>query len=956
MAGEKRAMPLPGARDAPTFNPRVPREVGRFFNIIGRTFAHCGVTDDKEKKQWVYDYADIETGDSFMALKEFEGTKLSDGEQVPYSYDEFKEAALKLFPGASEASQTFVLADLTKLAQDMRVAGDYAPEVLATYNRVFATRFTFLERSHIASESQAIQIYVTGFPTAQLDRLWNRLQVIEPMRKATDPYTLTSVMEAATHIYHPNNLFPFQMDRIPANDSYPGASALRPSNPARLKAEELSSEALALLKLIANAATNAGGVSAQQQVPSRPPAQQGGYAPRAPAAYQGQGPQGGYRSNPQGDFQRNEPARNAFQQQPAEFCMWDGCQKRISTCDGVARYIESGHIRRDERGRVVLSTGAWIPSTPAHLNMEGRMLHWHEQHPGQLAKAQLNYSAAAYEGQLQEEARMMEEHQQLMLLGVEGSDAVEHTVDVFQTDLQRPGKYHLTTRERESFLVAELLRVREQIQLEGLKDTEVQQASVNQVGTRRNPGRASPPPARRPPLPRGQAAATTPAASAGPARLSGPPPPPTNPPAAPPRPPTPGPAPTPPARTRSPPPPTGRQGRTEPRRDDGPAHPFRNVDGATFGQRLPQPPPARPTPPVVNEVTPQTTGQPRPATNYRNVAPANDTEASRRLFESMLSQQSTHSNRDLISAAPGLRDALKDFVTKKRVAIEVPTAPRDGVVNRDQAPADMFEINGLSIFEVSASDDVEPLGGDSGYPDGSHIADEYASALEYPTADVFIQEVCEGGSGALEVYEANELEVDGAVRRPGILPIVDPAEILKAGKAEGSIRAIKAVVNNAIEVYPILDPGAQIVAMSRACAMAAGVMWDRNRTIQLQSANAALNTSLGLARNVPFNIGGIVVYLQCHITNTTAYDVLLGRPFDILTRSVVENLDGDHSLITIHDPNHRGRSLTVPTCPRRQTMFRMSSAPEVQTSVETEGDAPVDTEFFRSRALSHPRS
>jgi hypothetical protein len=46
-----------------------------------------------------------------------------------------------------------------------------------------------------------------------------------------------------------------------------------------------------------------------------------------------------------------------------------------------------------------------------------------------------------------------------------------------------------------------------------------------------------------------------------------------------------------------------------------------------------------------------------------------------------------------------------------------------------------------------------------------------------------------------------------------------------------------------------------------------------------------------------------------------AYDVLLGRPFDVLTESIVKNFANEDQTITIRDPN-TGCRITIPTVPR----------------------------------------
>ena len=115
------------------------------------------------------------------------------------------------------------------------------------------------------------------------------------------------------------------------------------------------------------------------------------------------------------------------------------------------------------------------------------------------------------------------------------------------------------------------------------------------------------------------------------------------------------------------------------------------------------------------------------------------------------------------------------------------------------------------------------------------------------------------------------------------------------------------MINRVGEVESLLDPGSQIVSMSKTVSVVLGVAWDPDITVQMQSANNTLERTLGLAKNVPFLFGTITVYLQVHVVENAAYEVLLGRPFDIVTESVVRNAkDGSQSL-TLTDPNTGAR-------------------------------------------------
>lgn len=95
----------------------------------------------------------------------------------------------------------------------------------------------------------------------------------------------------------------------------------------------------------------------------------------------------------------------------------------------------------------------------------------------------------------------------------------------------------------------------------------------------------------------------------------------------------------------------------------------------------------------------------------------------------------------------------------------------------------------------------------------------------------------------------------------------------------------------------------------------------------MQSANGEIDQSLGLARNISCQIGNITLYLQIHVIRSPAYDILMGRPFDILTESIVKNYANEDQTITICDPN-TGQHATIPTIPRGSAIQRMRSQPE----------------------------
>jgi hypothetical protein len=94
----------------------------------------------------------------------------------------------------------------------------------------------------------------------------------------------------------------------------------------------------------------------------------------------------------------------------------------------------------------------------------------------------------------------------------------------------------------------------------------------------------------------------------------------------------------------------------------------------------------------------------------------------------------------------------------------------------------------------------------------------------------------------------------------------------------------------------------------------------------MQSANGSRDKSLGLVENLELEIGGMKLHVQAHVIRNPAYDVLLGRPFDILTASHIKNYRDKSQTITITDPNS-GKMVSIPTVPRSQPRFK-SAPPE----------------------------
>src|ERR1700733_11854269 len=130
------------------------------------------------------------------------------------------------------------------------------------------------------------------------------------------------------------------------------------------------------------------------------------------------------------------------------------------------------------------------------------------------------------------------------------------------------------------------------------------------------------------------------------------------------------------------------------------------------------------------------------------------------------------------------------------------------------------------------------------------------------------------------------------------------------------------LVNNMEYVKAIVDPGSQVIAMSEAVYHLLALSYDPRIRLNMQSANGNIDQSLGLMHNIPVQLGEITVYLQLHVISSPAYDILLGRSFDVLIELVVRNFHNENQTITICNLNS-GQLATIPTMLRGQPQYSM---------------------------------
>ena len=179
----------------------------------------------------------------------------------------------------------------------------------------------------------------------------------------------------------------------------------------------------------------------------------------------------------------------------------------------------------------------------------------------------------------------------------------------------------------------------------------------------------------------------------------------------------------------------------------------------------------------------------------------------------------------------------------------------------------------------------------------------------------------DGSEGASETSEGL---VEGFA-----MELAEAPDTVVAAKDRNQIRTLWCKVNDTAIVECVLDGGSQIVAISEKCCNRLRIPIDTSTDLPIQSANGAVNKTVGLARNIPVQLpGDITVYLQMYVVKTTAYEVLLGRPFETLVHAKVENVGDAEQLITIRCPN-TGATVRVATSARGEKKASSSTPPAV---------------------------
>ena len=241
---------------------------------------------------------------------------------------------------------------------------------------------------------------------------------------------------------------------------------------------------------------------------------------------------------------------------------------------------------------------------------------------------------------------------------------------------------------------------------------------------------------------------------------------------------------------------------------------------------------------------------------FHSTAKIYDPLIAKKVYEQAMETPITITQRELLSLAPEVWTHMVDVTIQKRIPC-----------NQTGQVAQRVLVAHAMIEEVLDDDKTKSTA------EGrclKHMPAAFAAAAKAPPPNATII------ANPYEAYLCNNA---------GTINLADPNAVV--AMESSALRAILPVVNGQDKIEALLDPGCQIVVMSEEVCNALALHYNPTIHLNMMSANGSIDQSLGLACNVLFLIGNIMLYLQVHILRNPAYNILLGRPFDVLTQSVV---------------------------------------------------------------------
>ena len=332
-------MPMHNECTAPTFNSSKPRELSRYFEDLEQLMRQAAITSEEEKKQQVLCYVDFNTEQIWKTFPKFIDNNKT--------YNDFKDAILVHYPDAL-GDFIYSIRDMDLLIGKQQHVGITSTQDLSDYHLQFIAITTWLISKVQLGNLEQQRAYIQAFQPSLLNAIINRLQLKNPDHHPNGPHKVKEVYEAARFVLQ--GYTSFTQNLIASNSPQQSQQPQSPSNSpvdstnTPVEAEDLSALFARFTKSIIEAL--------------------------------------------QSTQHRGQPHANHSHTGKLE-CNYCGEEHFICDCPHVPHDIATGKCKRNQDGKVVLPSGAYVPRDITGKFLCNCINKWHKKNPNQLGAATL---------------------------------------------------------------------------------------------------------------------------------------------------------------------------------------------------------------------------------------------------------------------------------------------------------------------------------------------------------------------------------------------------------------------------------------------------------------------------------------------------------------------------------------------------------------------------------------
>ena len=132
------------------------------------------------------------------------------------------------------------------------------------------------------------------------------------------------------------------------------------------------------------------------------------------------------------------------------------------------------------------------------------------------------------------------------------------------------------------------------------------------------------------------------------------------------------------------------------------------------------------------------------------------------------------------------------------------------------------------------------------------------------------------------------------------------------------LRVIDATFAGGVTAECVLDSGSQFIAMRKDIWEKTGLSLNPDTASVVEAANSSKSHTLGAIPEVTMTIGDVDLAVHVHVVEEAPFEVLLGRPFFVLTACETKDAEDGGQVLKIRDP-WQGKTALVPTRDRVRT-------------------------------------